>query len=100
MIKCENDGSSYGIQGALRVRSVVLFQASYHRGHPALMEWHAELSSPKKSLLYGMWRFRAIGMIWKPFYCTIELKIPQPAQASINRGVPCNLKGSTWLHLN
>ena len=24
MIKCENDGSSYGIQGVLRVRSVVL----------------------------------------------------------------------------
>ena len=43
MIKCENDGSSYGIQGALRVRSVVLFQASYHRGHPALMELHGEL---------------------------------------------------------
>ena len=32
MLKCENDGSSYGIQGALRVLSVVLFQASYHRG--------------------------------------------------------------------
>ena len=32
MIKCENDGSSYGIQGTLRVLSVVLFQASYHRG--------------------------------------------------------------------
>ena len=42
MIKCENDGSSYGIQGAIRVRSVVLFQASYHRGHPALMELHGE----------------------------------------------------------
>ena len=43
MIKCKNDGSSYGIQGALRVRSVVLFQASYHRGHPALMELHGKL---------------------------------------------------------
>ena len=43
MIKCENDGSSYGIQGALRVRSVLLFQASYHRGHPTLMELHGEL---------------------------------------------------------
>ena len=41
--QCVNDGSSYGIQGALRVRSVVLFQASYHRGHPALMELHGEL---------------------------------------------------------
>ena len=38
MISCEKDSSSYGIQGALRVRSVVLFQASYHRGHTALME--------------------------------------------------------------
>ena len=43
MIKCENDSSSYGIQGALRVHSVVLFQGSYHRGHPALMELHGEL---------------------------------------------------------
>ena len=43
MIKCENDGSSYGIQGAFRVLSVVLFQASNHRGHPALMELYGEL---------------------------------------------------------
>ena len=42
MIKCENDGSSYGIQGALRVRSVVLFQASNHRA-PSSMELHGEL---------------------------------------------------------
>ena len=34
---CENDSSSYGIRGALRVRSVVLFQASSSLGavgHP------------------------------------------------------------------
>ena len=43
MIKCENDGSSYGIQGTLRVRSVVLFQASYHRGHPALWNYMVSL---------------------------------------------------------
>ena len=51
MIKCENDGSSYGIQGALRVRSVVLFQASYHRGHPALMELHGELGRTASHVL-------------------------------------------------
>ena len=33
----------YGIQGALRVRSVVLFQASYHQGRTALMEKPGEL---------------------------------------------------------
>ena len=32
MIQCENDSSSSGIQGALRVRSVVLFQASSSLG--------------------------------------------------------------------
>ena len=32
MIQSENDSSSYGIQGALRVRSVVLFQASSSLG--------------------------------------------------------------------
>ena len=42
----KKDGSSYDIQGALRVRSVVLFQASYHRGHTALMELHGELGRP------------------------------------------------------
>ena len=37
MIYVKNDSSSYGIQGALRVRSVVLFQASSSLGavgHP------------------------------------------------------------------
>ena len=37
MIYVKNDSSSYGIQGALRVRSVILFQASSSLGavgHP------------------------------------------------------------------
>ena len=37
MIYVKNDSSSYGMQGALRVRSVVLFQASSSLGavgHP------------------------------------------------------------------
>ena len=42
MIKCENDGSSYGIQGALRVRSE-FFSKHLIIGHPALMELHGEL---------------------------------------------------------
>ena len=37
MNKGEKGSSSYGTQGALRVRSVVLFQASYHHVHTALM---------------------------------------------------------------
>ena len=51
MISCEKDSSSYGIQGALRVRSVVLFQASHHRGHTALMELHGELGRPASLVL-------------------------------------------------
>ena len=41
----------------------------------------------KKSSLWNVAISWAIGMIWKPFCCTIDFKIPQPAQASINRGV-------------
>ena len=36
---------------------------------------------------------QSIGMIWKPFCCTVELKIPQPAQASIKMGVSLQPEG-------
>ena len=53
MVKCENDSKSYGTQGALRVRSVVLFLAS------ASWELWFAVSSSALALL------QVVFMVWK-----------------------------------